>query len=339
MKFISIIIIFFLAGCAAQFKKLTPQEFQEASKGKRIFLVGGPISDGNTIYDFCDSFDELICSKKLDKYQGLKGFIVEPDPVFSDKYYYGYNVVLETGEKLVLKLSNATKGRDPIDAALFLVDVEKVAEAQSLKGKYVLDGLAVTFENQSSSRGLLIYTLSNGEAITKDELDQRIHYLKDEVLEAKRNDAFDALSNLSLKFDDFEQIWWVKPKSHSEMSLYPYFGKDKESKWLRFTAKYKGSDWIFFEKISIISAEDRYDNTFKRFDVSRDNGGGKVWEWIDISATSKEISILETLSRNPGKIRFSGKYVYTNDISPEYSLEINSLMKLFELTNPQSKGI
>lgn len=311
-------------------------DYETASLGKKKFVVGGPIGkDGkNKLYDFCDTFEQLICSRPLDKYTGKRGFIVESEPYISDRYYFGYHVILDDGEELVLKLSNAYKDKDPIEAALHLIDAERFEKAKSLTGENLAEGLAVTVTNHSSSGGLISLLLSNGEKISQNELNKRIQFINENIPVASRNMVFLELKNINLKYDDFEERWWVKPKSFSDMPVYSYFGIKGSDKWMRLVATYEGYDWVFFERISIISNSQRYDKSFNHYDVKRDNGSGKVWEWVDISATEKEVSILEALRAHQGKIRFSGKYDSTKEISKDQSLELNSIFVVYRAIQP-----
>lgn len=311
-------------------------DFDAASLGKRKFVVGGPIGkDGNNkLYDFCDSFDQSICSRRLDKYTGKKGFIVESEPFISDRFYFGYHVVLEDGEELVLKLSNVYKDKDPIEAALHLISAESFEKAKALQGASLIEGLSVTVTGQSFSGGLISILLSNGEKISQNELNKRIQFINENIPVAERNMVFSEMKNINLKYDDFEERWWVKPKSFSDMPVYSYFGKKGSDKWIRFVANFEGYDWVFFDRISIVSNSQRYDKSFSHYDVKRDNGSGKVWEWIDIPATEKEESILEALSSHQGKIRFSGKYESTKDISKEQSMELKSIHAVYKAVQP-----
>lgn len=311
-------------------------DFEVASLGKKKFIIGGPIGkDGNNkLYNFCDRFEQLICSRQLDKYTGKRGFIVESEPFTSDRFYFGYHVILEDGEELVLKLSNVYKDKDPIEAALHLIDAERLEKAESMIGESLTEGLSVTVTGQSSYGGLIYLLLSNGEKLTQNELNNRIQFINENIPIAERNSVFLELKNIKLKYDDFEELWWVKPKSFSDMPVYSYFGKQGSNKWMRIVASYEGYDWIFFDRISILSNSQRYDKSFNHYDVERDNGSGKVWEWVDISTTEKEMFILDTLRSHQGKIRFSGKYDSTKEISKAHSLELNSIFTVYKAIKP-----
>ena len=342
MKYLIMIIVsIILFGCNIKQHQFSPMEFDSLSKGKRIFLVGGPIGDKNqnTIYDFCYSFDQLICSMKLDKLQGKKGFIVESEPFISDRYHHGYHVILETGQKLVLKISNVYKDKDPIEAALHLVYVSQVDEARSSIGKPLIDGLSVKITESNLNGGEMEFLLSNGEKLTKSQLDQRIKFLRDYINVNNRENAFTTFKDLKLEYDEFDKKWWIKPKSYPDMAIRPYFGTNQESKWVRLLLQYKGYGWIFFDKIVVIAKGSKYNYDFTKSDIKYDNGNGKVWEWADISAKNKELNIIKALSENIGKIRFTGKYEAIRDITHSQSNEFKSLMLLYEFTKTKQNNM
>lgn len=309
-------------------------DFEAASKGKRVFVVGGDINEDKNgkLYNVCETFDQLICSRSLDKYEGKKGFLVEEKPFIKDEFYTGYHIIFENGEKAILKLSNIYKDNDPIESSLNLVDIEKFEHSKKFNGKVLLEGLSVRIINQSPKGGLIFLSLDNGEFIAQDKLQRRLRFLSEHVTVKNRNAAFSAMKYLYLEFDEFESRWWVKPKSYLDMPLYAYIGIDNTEKWMRMKARFEGYDWVFFNRIDIISNNKKYKKTFDDYEIERDNGSGKVWEWADAFVGNEEISILTSLSSHTGKIRFTGKYESIKNISLENTQEINSILSLYNLT-------
>lgn len=328
--------LFFLVllGCqtSPQKHKMSPELFAQISEGKRVFMVGGAISSGNELYGLCDNFYQSICSKSLNDYSGVKGFMYSSKPSFEDNYYIGYIVAMETDEKLVLKLSKIYKDKDPIESSLFLLDYENYKTTSDSLGRPLMDGLSVKMNNAQLYGGSIKVNLSNGETLSKKELDERLLYLQSYIGVKDRDAAFALFQHLNIRFDDFEKQWWIKPKSNQEMNVYPYFGSKISSKWLRFKAMYTGYDWIFFESIKIISNSNTYERKYAYSDITKDNAGGKVWEYVDISMGKLEREIVDALSKGGGKVRFSGKYSSTKEISVSQSREIKAVLELYKVT-------
>ncbi len=331
-----LISLFFLVlmGCqtSPQKNKMSPELFAQLSEGKRVFMIGGAISSGDELYGLCDSFYQSICSKRLDDYSGIKGFMYSSKPSFEDNYYVGYIVAMETDEKLVLKLSKVYKDKDPIESSLFLLDYEKYKMTSASLGSPLMDGLSVKMNSTQLYGGSIKVNLSNGETLSKNELDERLQYLQSYVGVKDRDAAFAQFQYLNMRFDDFEKQWWIKPKSNQELNVYPYFGSKISSKWLRFKAMYTGYDWIFFESIKIISNSNTYERKYSYSDITKNNAGGKVWEYVDISMGELESKIIDDLSNGGGKVRFSGKYSSTKEISISQAREIKAVLELYKVT-------
>ena len=91
----------------------------------------------------------------------------------------------------------------------------------------------------------------------------------------------------------------------------PYLGKQGSDVWLRFVCNYTASDWVFFKKITFACDDQRFYKTFSYYDVVRDNGGRKVWEYIDMNVNATEIAILEAIASSEKTIiRFEGDDYY-----------------------------
>lgn len=307
-------------------------DFNNAAKDKRVFIVGGKIGENNKLYDFCDTFQQLVCERPLNIYQGKKGYLVETKPYIQDQYDHGYHVVLENNERLILKISNVYANKDPLESSLHLIDAKKISAIDKEIDKPLLDGLSTKIINATTSGGLVMVKLSNSETMTIGELNEKIEFLRQHIHKKDRDIAFNKLNLIDLKYDAFEKRWWLKPKSYSIFQLYPYFGITSKAKSIRLVAFYEGYDWIFFNQISVISGDIRYSKYFKEYTVERDNANNKVWEWIDIKADQKERQLINSISANLGKIKFSGKYESTFDITSVQGDEFKNIIELYELS-------
>lgn len=101
--------------------------------------------------------------------------------------------------------------------------------------------------------------------------------------------------------------WAVDKRSF----VLPYMGMQGDDVWLRLLCHYTGDDWIFFEKITFAVDDQRFYKYFSYYDVTRDNGGGDVWEYVDIDVGSSEIALLQAIAdSNTTIIRFEGDDYY-----------------------------
>ena len=75
---------------------------------------------------------------------------------------------------------------------------------------------------------------------------------------------------------------------------------------------YTADDWVFFKQITFAVDDERYTKYFNYFDVTRDNGGGDVWEYIDVDVS--EGNYEEILGAIAGSsetiVRFEGDDYY-----------------------------
>ena len=132
-------------------------------------------------------------------------------------------------------------------------------------------------------------------------------YTKEDLAEI--NERISILSkNFNVKTDEFEGVSWVKPNSapdtHRKNWVYMYFmTKNGKPSNLRLVIQYYASDWLFIKNVKFLINEQTYDFNLK-FD--RDNSGGMIWEWADVSANNDAFNLLLSLN-NDIKMRLEGK--------------------------------
>ena len=139
-----------------------------------------------------------------------------------------------------------------------------------------------------------------------------------------------ALANLSKDYDKVEGITWYKPQAYpyyanSRSYVLPYIGVNSSGNaWLRLVFHYTGDSWIFFKKITVSVDGQNYVKDFDYFEVSRDNGNGDVWEYVDISPSSTDIK--ETI------VRFQGDdYHYDLTVKSSDKSAITSVLDAYSL--------
>ncbi len=127
-----------------------------------------------------------------------------------------------------------------------------------------------------------------------------------------------ALKQMVIKNDAVVGSRFIESKSSPDYTSEDAFeiyisGTQNSIGGIRFLARYSGSDWVFFEKI-IVNVDGRVFNlNFSYSEVDRDNGGGGVWEWIDIVPSSENTTMLKLIADSKSTIvRFQGE-TYKND--------------------------
>ena len=97
--------------------------------------------------------------------------------------------------------------------------------------------------------------------------------------------------------------------------ILPYLGQDSTSTWIRLVYNYTGDDWVFFEKVLMNIDGEQRTESFNYFDIVRDNGGGRVWEYIDVEVSNSDIDWLWDIANSTETIiRFQGDD-YSHDMT------------------------
>lgn len=121
--------------------------------------------------------------------------------------------------------------------------------------------------------------------------------------------------------------------TNSRSAVFPYIGSNPYRSWLRIQIQYTSDDWLFVESLVFsIDGEKTY-KTFKHWDWQRDNGGGDIWEWVDLSCDQEYLVLLEKIAASKEAIlRFSGKQ-YRHDliISAKDKKAIQETLDLYKL--------
>lgn len=132
-----------------------------------------------------------------------------------------------------------------------------------------------------------------------------------------------SLTKLKKSFDDVGGVTWYKNTyfkhniDTNKTSI--YMGQRKgDSPWLRLVMSYTGDDWIFFDNAYLSYDGNTIEIPYDKYqDKKSDNGYGGVWEWIDVTVTPDILLFLEQMTQNgKGKMRLSGKYTKTRDLTP-----------------------
>lgn len=124
------------------------------------------------------------------------------------------------------------------------------------------------------------------------------------------------------------EYWYADVRSF----VLPYLGKQGDDVWLRLVCNYTSGDWVFFEKITYAVDDERYYDTFSYYDVTRDNEGGDVWEYVDLDVGASELEMLNAIADSERTIvRFEGDDYYRDvTISQSDKDAIRQVLTVYE---------
>ncbi|WP_313265141.1 hypothetical protein [Sphingobacterium sp.] len=127
----------------------------------------------------------------------------------------------------------------------------------------------------------------------------------------------DSLSKMDMKglkrsWDEFKMHYLIEAKNAKFSPLSPFLIVDGLNVYLKLAINYRGSDWLFMSRASIMTDEDLYDINFDR-NVKQDVfSGSTVKEWVYLDATPRIMAMMRNISTTSGdvKIRLEGeKYI------------------------------
>ncbi len=155
------------------------------------------------------------------------------------------------------------------------------------------------------------------------------------VSEKKKNKELrKALKELRKSRDDVEGVTWYKnpyfTHHNNTNRISIYIGeKDNGKEWLRLKMSYAGSNWIFFEEAFLSYEGNTIKVPFDDYENKKtENRGGQVWEWIDVSVSSKQKEFLKDLANSSdAKMKLSGKYGKTRSLTYNERKGIQTVLK------------
>lgn len=133
------------------------------------------------------------------------------------------------------------------------------------------------------------------------------------VLTQQERDSIisEATKGLELERDKIEKISFYKTQNMFPLKerLSAYISlPDGSPPIFRIYIGYFGKDWIFFNRVKVMSDDVVvYEKNFESFSVKRDNGGSYVWETIDYAAHSSDLTAIRKIAvAKKSIIRLSG---------------------------------
>lgn len=170
--------------------------------------------------------------------------------------------------------------------------------------------------------------VKNATLLTQAE--EKLAALQKQEKEAKRTEALKLLDNMRLDEDKVRHLKFYYPKAwrfnsrgswiaDTRCFILPYIGMDNNGNvWMRVVYNYTDDDWVFFKKITVAADDERYYRSFKYFDIVHDNGGGKVWEYIDTDGASDVAMLWAIVNSKETIVRFEGDD-YSHDFTVKES--------------------
>ena len=203
---------------------------------------------------------------------------------------------------------------------------------RSPDGLAMLEALTLNIVGPIPESGVLAnqegYTLLN-ELAPENELyrAKKRHY--DAVALAKTKEALKNKKNALIKerkklLSDYKRqedkfndtVYYTHVNSpqylNSRSTVYAYMGISRSGPFLRMKVVYTADDWLFVDRVQVYANGESkllVDGDFKR-----DNNGGTIWEWVDVSPSSAQLRMLVEMSSAPdATIRYTGN-TYRKDI-------------------------
>ena len=158
---------------------------------------------------------------------------------------------------------------------------------------------------------------SNGGMEDQQEIMEDLQKIRDMCQEAIYEIGKNTVGTLQAKHDDVKGITWYEPKNkpqyvNDRSVSYLYIGKyDSGKTFLRWKTIYTGDDWVFFDKIIFNVDGYNFSIPYDKDTCYRDNGGGAVWEVMDVEPDKAWTRLLQLIATSENTIiRFEGDHKY-----------------------------
>lgn len=148
----------------------------------------------------------------------------------------------------------------------------------------------------------------------------------------------ETVGKLNVKTDKVTGItWYHHPRqpyyANTRSYCLPYIGKNSSSTWLRWRLWYTGDDWVFWEKLTFVVDGTKTYKYYAYRDVTRDNGSGDVWEYVDIQVDREDRELLEAIADSTETIiRFEGdNHHYDLTVSAKDKQAIKEVLAAYDV--------
>lgn len=241
-----------------------------------------------------------------------------------------YEELSENDRKDVETYEELEKARTDYDALVVKAEEEKKAAEEKAKReaaiKEVEDLVAeITATDLENAEKILAakaaYDALPDEDKAKVEKGSELAGMAETVEQLKKEEGERLLAGMKKQEDKVRNLCFYYPSGWKFYSDYwaadvrcfalPYIGCQNGNYWLRVVFNYTEDNWVFFEKITVAADEERFYKYFSYYEVTRDNDGGEVWEYVDFEATESDIEMLRAIAESEETIiRFEGDDYY-----------------------------
>lgn len=230
---------------------------------------------------------------------------------------------------------------DVLEAAevqLSTLKAQVVAELIDAIGTVTLDSKAAIEEAKTAYNSLTAADreyVSNAEVLTEAVAALKaLRSAEAQKLLANMRKVDDPVRNLAFYYPNVFPYYAAYGYWGADVRCFalPYLGIQGDSVWMRLVCDYTSGDWVFFEKITFAVDDQRYYKYFNYYDVVRDNGYGKIWEYVDIVVEAEEIEMLRAIADSTTTIiRFEGDNYYDDfTVTQADKNAIRDMLKIYD---------
>ena len=235
---------------------------------------------------------------------------------------------LTAAEQRIVELKEQAS-QQRADAVAALIDaigtVTLDSEAAIKVAQDAYDGLDKTDAAKVANANVLKAAADTLKGLKKQAVMSQLKNFKSEV---------DKVRNLSFyyppafPYSTSAGYWYADQRSF----VLPYMGMQGNDVWLRLVCNYTSGDWVFFKKITFAVDDQRFYETFKYSEVTRDNAAGDVWEYVDLNVGKSEIEMLWAIANSTETIiRFEGDDYYRDfTVTAKDKDSIRQMLTIYE---------
>lgn len=199
-------------------------------------------------------------------------------------------------------------------------------EAESILKKLVNSSKDVNVKQRAQARlDSVISSRAKFNAIA-DSLDEVKRLRLDSVRTA-------LLPRFKLESDEFDGTNFYVPKGvprGAENNMHLYVAQTKSNDLvLRLKIMYAADNWLFAKQVDLKAGDQVFSIDTPTW--KRDNGSGRIWEWIDRPVKTGDLAALTAAMREPTTIRVTGKQYYDDrKLRDKERAELQAAFDLFE---------
>ena len=189
------------------------------------------------------------------------------------------------------------------------------------KANEALNELSSKEKSMVSNKDLLTSAEGTLKQLSREQLD---------IMLSKMKTMEDRINNYTYYFPSgwsFYGNYWAAGLSNF---IRPYIGVGKNSFSVHSVYHYTGYDWVFWTKMTVVADGKKFTKSYKYRDITRDNSGGKVWEYYDDSLDLDMMRAIATSKET--LVRFEGDTYYADyTVTAGEKQSIQEVLDAYEL--------